>query len=491
MSKVYLVGAGPGDPGLITEKGRRLIEQADAILYDNLACPALLRLAPHGAELLYVGKKRSDHRFSQEEICRLLIERARKQLMVVRLKGGDPFLFGRGGEEAEALARAGIEFEVVPGVSTPSGIAAYCGVPLTHREHTSVVTFLSGHDIEAIDWEKAGSAGTLVLFMALTNFAEIARRLIETGKAPSTPALAVRWATRPDQKTLTGTLADLPSTIEREGLTPPAAIVVGDVVSRRGTINWFERLPLFGRRIVVTRARSQASTLSRKLADLGAEAIEFPVIEIRDPDDFAPLDEAIARLSTYDWLLFTSVNGVEYFLKRLDRSAADWRSLRAKICAIGPSTRRAIEKLHLKVDLMPKEFVAESLLDAFAPFDLQGARILLPRAAVAREVLPQTLASRGAIVDVVPAYQTVLPEGATAAAREIFARKPDWVLFTSSSTVKNFLTAAGAESLEGVRVASIGPITSETARSSGLKVVVEARPYTIDGLVKAILDTGK
>jgi len=489
LAKVYLIGAGPGDPELITVKGRRILEQADAILYDHLAPDALLRLAPARAERLYVGKKKSAHAFSQEEICGMLIDLARRGLTVVRLKGGDPFLFGRGGEEAEALAAAGVPFEIVPGVTTPLGIAAYSGVPLTHREHTSAVTFVTGHAVASIDWNKLGQAETLVVFMGLTTFPEIARALVASGRAPDTPAMAVRWATRPDQETVVGTLATLPALIAARGMKPPATIVIGEVVRLRETLNWYESLPLFGRRIVVTRAREQADALTARLEALGAHAIELPTIEIRPAADPAPLDRAIANLAAYDWLIFTSATGVRCFIDRLDGSAADWRSLRARICAIGPATRAAIEALHLKVDLMGAEYVAEGLLAAFADYDLAGKRILLPRAAVARDLVPVELSRRGAQVDVVEAYRTVMPEDAPARAAEVFARKPDWITFTSSSTVQNFVTAAGAAALKGVKVASIGPVTSQTARALGIQVTVEAASFTIDGLVEAILQT--
>jgi uroporphyrinogen III methyltransferase / synthase len=487
--KVYLIGAGPGDPELITAKGRRLLQQADSILYDNLANDALLALAPAQAERVYVGKKKSTHVFTQAEICAMLIARARRGWNVVRLKCGDPFIFGRGGEEAEALADAGIPFEIVPGVTTPLGIAAYTGVPLTHREHTSAVTFVTGHAVDAIDWDRVGMSETLVIFMGLTTFPQIARALIQRGRAPDTPAMAVRWATRPDQETLVGTLATLPELIEQRHMKPPATIIVGEVVRLRDKLNWYERLPLFGQRIVVTRAKAQADALSSKLTALGAEAIEIPTIEIHPAADYAPLDRAIDNLASYDWLIFTSVNGVKFFLDRLDRSATDLRALRAKICAIGPATRAAIEALHLKVDLMGKEYVAEGLLEAFREHELAGKRILLPRAAVARDLVPTELTKRGATVDVVEAYQTIIPESAAVRAREIFGagRPPDWITFTSASTVQNFATAAGAELLRGVRVASIGPITTKAAKNLGIEVTTEAREYTIDGLVDAIL----
>jgi uroporphyrinogen III methyltransferase/synthase len=488
MSKVYLVGAGPGDPDLITLKGRRALEQADAVLFDHLAPDALLDIAPKQAERLYVGKKKSAHAFTQEEICDLLIDRARRGLTVVRLKGGDPFIFGRGGEEAEALADAGIPFEVVPGVSTPLGIAAYTGVPLTHRDHTSVVTFVTGHAVEQIDWAKVGQAETLVIFMGLTTFDRIAAELIAKGRAADTPAMAVRWATRPDQETIAGTLATLPGLIHKHAMKPPATIIVGEVVNLREKLNWFEHLPLFGTRIMVTRAKGQSEALTGKLRALGADAVELPTIEIEPALDVAPLDAAIAHLDQYDWLIFTSANGVKYFLDRLDASAVDLRKLRAKICAIGPATRRAVESLHLKVDLMGKEYVAEALIEAFGAHELADKRMLLPRAAVARDVLPAELRRRSAKVDVVEAYRTVIPAEAAAGAREIFggARRPDWITFTSSSTVKNLLRVVKPEDLKGVKVASIGPVTSETARQLGLEVTVEASEYTTEGLVAAL-----
>jgi uroporphyrinogen III methyltransferase/synthase len=490
MSKVYLVGAGPGDPELITWKGRKLLAQADAVLYDNLASPALVELAPGHAERLYVGKKRSEHPYSQDEICRMLIERARQGKTVIRLKGGDPFIFGRGGEEAEALADAGVDFEVVPGVTTPLGIAAYCGVPLTHREHTSVVTFVTAHEVSRIDWEKVAAAETLVLFMGWAQFGEIARLLIAHGKPPETPALAVRWATRPDQQTLTGPLAELPRRVAEAGMKPPVTIVIGEVVRLRDKLNWYEQLPLFGRRFVVTRASEQAGVLAEKLRSLGADVAELPAIAIRPMDDYSALDAAIEKLPSYDWLVFTSVNGVRFFFERLDGSRRDTRDLPARICAIGPATRRELEKLHLKVDLVPEEYVAEALVRAFENCGMQGKRVLLARAAAARELLPGELRRLGASVDVAPAYRTVVPEDAAERARDVFARKPDWVLFTSSSTVRNLVTIAGREALDGVKVASIGPVTSETARSLGIEVNVEAKPYTIDGLIETVLLCG-
>jgi uroporphyrinogen III methyltransferase / synthase len=487
MSKVYLVGAGPGDPELITVKAKRLLAQADSVLYDHLASADLLDLAHASAERLYVGKKKSAHALTQEEICALLVDRGARGLNVVRLKGGDPFMFGRGGEEAEALAEAGVPFEVVPGVTSPLGIAAYTGVPLTHRDHTSVVTFITGHDVLKIDWTKVGTSETLVIFMGLSQFDEIARHIVASGRAAATPAMAVRWGTRPDQEVVTGTLETLPRLIHERALKPPATIIVGDVVSLRHKLSWYERLPLFGRRIVITRAREQASTFAALLHSLGAEVIELPTIAIQPADDYAPLDNAIANLGMYDWLIFTSANGVRFFLERLDAGPSDLRAIAGRICAIGPATRDALERFHLKVDVVAEQYVAEGLLAALASCDLTGARILIARAAVARDVLPRELTQRGAHVDVVDAYRTTAPPDLAQRTSEALARNPHWIAFTSSSTVRNLVDAVGAEALRPIRIASIGPITTETLRTEGLTVDVEATAYTIPGLVKAIL----
>jgi uroporphyrinogen III methyltransferase / synthase len=489
MSKVYLVGAGPGDPSLITWKGRQLLAIADSILYDNLANEHLLDLAPKNCERIYVGKKKSVHAFPQVEISAMMIDRARRGLNVIRLKGGDPFIFGRGGEEVEALADAGIPFEVVPGVTSPLGIAAYSGIPLTHRAHNKAVTFVTGHDVQGIDWSKVGQTETLVIFMGIFAIAEIAREIIRHGRSPETPAVAVRWGTRPDQETVTGTLATIADRIEAADLKPPATVIVGEVVALHERLDWFEKLPLFGQRVVVTRAADQAAEFCDRLRAFGADAIELPVIALEPPADPAALDRAIANLESYDWLIFTSVNGVRFFLDRLDCSPRDLRALKARVCAIGPATRSAIEDLHLKVELMPDEYVAESLIQAFAREDLAGKKILLPRAAVARDVIPNELAKLGAQVDVVEAYRNVVPRDASARAHEIFSaeHKPDWITFTSSSTVKNLLAIIGREALEGVRIASIGPVTSSTLCAHGLKVDAEAQKFALDGLIDAIL----
>lgn len=477
--KVYLVGAGPGDPGLLTIKGRDVLARADVILHDHLASDAVLDFASPAAERIYVGKKKADHAMPQSEIARLMIGHARAGHLVVRLKGGDPLIFGRGGEEMEALVEAGIPYEIVPGVTAALGIAAYSGVPLTHRDHTSAVTFVTGHQPEQIDWSRIGHAETLVVYMGLTAIGEISARLIAAGRDPATPAMAVRWGTRPNQQTIVATLADLPAQVAAAQMRPPASVVIGEVVALRERLNWFEKLPLFGQRIVTTR-----TGMAEPLRALGAEVFGLPAIEIRPPQDPAPLAKAIAQLASYDWLIFTSANGVRGFLAALDASSIDLRQLRAQLCAIGPATAAALTSLHLKVDVVPEEYVAESLVATLEKFDLAGKRILLPRAAVARDVAPNALRARGAQVDVVEAYQTVVPptdlsgvEGA------------DWVTFTSSSTVKNFLALGGGRLLTGgARIASIGPVTSATVQQHGYEVAVEAREFTIPGLIAALVE---
>ena len=485
---VYLVGAGPGDPDLVTVRGKRLIAEADVIFYDHLSPVCLLDDARRDVRRIYVGKKRAKHVRTQAEINELLIAEALAGCSVVRLKGGDPFIFGRGGEEAEALVAAGVPFEVIPGVTSAVGVAAYTGIPLTHRRETSEVSFVTGHDVDAIDWSKYRT-GTLVIFMGLTMLDEIAQRLISAGRDAATPAAAVRWGTRGDQVTVEGTLSSLGESIRQAGLKPPALIVVGEVIGLREKLNWFERLPLFGQRIVVTRPREQAAALSDRLRSLGAEVIPLPTIEILPPDDWGPLDAAIEVLDTYDWLIFTSANGVRHFVERLDVSDHDLRDIRAKICAIGPATAESLARLHIKVDRTPEEYVAESLLAALTGEELRGKRILLPRARVARDVIPVELEKRGATVNVVSAYQTVVPEDVAARVERLFegSSKPDWVTFTSSSTVRNFVSVCPVERLEGVRVASIGPITSATVRELDIRVDVEASRHTVGGVVDAIV----
>jgi uroporphyrinogen III methyltransferase/synthase len=462
---------------------------ADVVLYDNLASPDLLQYAPAAAERIYVGKKRAVHAFSQDEIEALLVQRARAGQTVVRLKGGDPFIFGRGGEEVEALAAAQIPFEVVPGVTVPLGVAAYTGVPLTHREHTSVVTFVTGHDPSLIDWNRFGTSETLVLFMGLQHLHEIVPQLLAAGRSPATPAMAVRWATRPDQQTVAGTLATLPELALKADLHPPVTVVIGDVVQLRERLSWFEKLPLFGKQVVVTRGDTQAASMLEALRALGADAVHLPVIGIAPLDDYSTLDRALATIDEFDWIVFTSTNAVAHFFDRLAVHGKDTRSVRGRVCAIGSATSVCLQAHGIVPDLVPGDATGEGVVAAFANRGtLLGARVLVPRAAAAREVIPEGLAGAGATVTVADVYRNAIPAGAHDRITQFLARgrRPDWITFTSGSTVKNWLALAGPASLEGVRIASIGPATSDVARKHGVSVTAEANPHTAEALVDAI-----
>ncbi len=498
---MYLVGSGPGDPGLFTIKGLRLIQGADAIVYDRLAPESLLAHAKPGAELIYVGKKPGNPSMAQEEINALLVDLGRAGKTVVRLKGGDPYIFGRGGEEALDLIDAGIPFETVPGVTSGVAAPAYAGIPVTHRGISTSVAFITGHEDPTkgrsdVDWSKvANGADTLVLYMGIGRLKEISSELISAGKSPDTPVACVRWGTIPEQRTVTGTLRDIAEKVAEANLKPPAITVVGDVVSLRDAgLDWYERRPLFGRRVVVTRARAQAGELSVKLEALGAEVHEFPTIEIRPPEDFGPLDAAIRELDSFDWLVFTSVNGVEAFLERIRHHGLDLRSVPrdARIAAIGPATAQKIEEVGLRVDVIPQEYRAEALIEALESDSLSGQRILIPRAKVAREVLPDKLREAGAEVVVPPAYESVPSSvGKNALAERLSAGGIDCVTFTASSTVENLARTFGEEAgtmLAETKVACIGPITADTARGYGIRVDAEAAEYTILGLVEAVVD---
>ena len=493
--KVYLVGAGPGDTGLLTLKGRAALERADAVIYDFLANEDLLRYTPSGCEKICVGKRPGEKTLLQEEINELLVSKAIEGKVVVRLKGGDPFIFGRGGEEAQALARAGVPFEVVPGISSGYAAPAYAGIPLTHRELSSSVTFLTGHEhpsksSNSIDWARhAKGADTLVLFMGVRNLPEISAALIQAGRAPNTPAAVIRWGTRSGQQTVTGTLADIAA--RAEDVEAPAVIMVGDVVGLRDELNWFERLPLFGKRIVTTRAREQSAALMETLEELGAEAVEIPAIEVRDPQSWQPMDRAIGRLEEFDYLVFTSANGVKKFLGRLPACSRDVRDLKGlQIGAIGPGTASELAATGIRVDFMPSDYRAEGLIEYFKDVEIRGKRFLIPRAKVARDILPRTLKDRGAWVEVVEAYETLRPRIAPADMERLLTPTPDAITFTSSSTVTNFVKLIESENLRAVlkevAIASIGPITSEAVRKHGLKVSVEAVDSTVPGLVQAL-----
>ena len=498
-AKVYLVGAGPGDPGLITVKGRECIETADVIIYDYLASPTLLNHAQKKAEIIYVGKKGGDHTLSQDGINSLIVEKAKAGFKVCRLKGGDPFIFGRGGEEAEVLAAKGIPFEVVPGVTSAVAAAAYAGIPLTHRKLTATLAFVTGHedphkDESNIDWESlAKGIGTLVFFMGVKNLPDITQKLIANGKSPDTPVAVVRWGTTPSQKTVTGTLDNITERVQKAGMKAPAIIVVGEVVDLRETLKWFESRPLAGKRIVVTRAREQASDMVRRLSDLGAECLEFPTIKVVPPENVKPLKEAIERLRDYDWIVFTSVNGVKFFFGLLFEMNKDVRALNhLKIAAIGPATAQKLFKYGLKSDIIPKNYRAEAVVEAFSKEQLNGKKILLPRAKEARPVLPVELRKMGAKVDEVTTYITEKDrDNADLLTKQLQEKTIDLISFTSSSTVKNFKALLPPDSfnklMNGIAIASIGPITSDTAKELGFDVHITAKDYTIPGLCEAIL----
>jgi uroporphyrinogen III methyltransferase/synthase len=498
-AKVYLVGAGPGDPGLLTVKGLECIQTADVIIYDYLASPALLKHAPPDAEMIYVGKKGGDHTLSQDGINALIVEKAKAGLTVCRLKGGDPFIFGRGGEEAEVLVAHAIPFEVVPGVTSAVAAAAYAGIPLTHRKLTATLAFVTGHEDphkeeSSIDWESlARGIGTLVFFMGVKNLPDITRKLIANGKSPDTPTALIRWGTTPGQQTVTGTLDNITERVEKAGLKAPAIIVVGDVVDLRKTLKWFETRPLLGKRIVVTRAREQASDLVRQLSDLGADCLEYPTIKIVPAADLKPMDEALNNLSAYDWIVFTSVNGVKYFFDRLFETDRDVRALHhLRTAAIGPATAERLFQFGLKSDIVPKTYRAESVVEAFRKEKLDGRKILLPRAAEARPVLPVELRNMGAEVDEVTAYLTEkVSDNADLLVKQLEDNTIDMITFTSSSTVNNFIGLLPPDKfdqlIDGVTIASIGPITTDTAAQMGVKVDITAESYTIPGLCESIL----
>lgn len=493
--KVYLIGAGPGDPELLTLRGRAILERADCVIYDFLTAEELLRFCRPDAERIFVGKRGGGPRNPQLEINRLLVAKAREVGTVARLKGGDPFVFGRGGEEALALVQAGIAFEVVPGVTSGVAAPAYAGIPVTNRDLTSSVTFLAGHEDpskeeSAIDWRSAAiGTGTLVFFMGTRNLAAIASRLVALGRAPETPAAVIHWGTRPSQTVVTGTLSDIAP--RAANLHPPTIIVVGEVVRLRDQLNWFERLPLFGRRIVITRTREQAGNLREALAELGAQVLEIPTIEIRNPASWELLDNAIRRLAEFQYLLVTSVNGVRSFLSRLSACGKDIRDLKGlTIGAIGPATAAEFAKTGVRVDFVPKEYRAEGLLESLASSDLRGKAFLIPRAKVARDLVPRALEERGARVEVVEAYETVTPEFTVGELDRLLTPPPDAITFTSSSTVANFAKLLAGRTLQdvlrGTAIASIGPITSATVRKVGLEVTIEAGESTIPGLVEAL-----
>lgn len=482
---VYLVGAGPGDPGLLTRRGAELLAAADVVVYDRLAHPTLVELAPAGAERVNVGKAPGAVEMDQDGINAVLVERGAAGLLVVRLKGGDPFVFGRGGEEAEALAAAGVPFEVVPGITSAIAAPAYAGIPVTHRGVSTHFTVVTGHEDPAkaspdTDWDAlARAGGTLVVLMGAGRLADLADRLIAGGRDPDTPVAAVRWGTRPDQRTIRATLA----TIADAGVRPPSAIVVGPVAAL--DLAWFEARPLFGRTVVVTRAREQASALRTRLEALGANVLELPSIALE------PVEITLPDLSACSWLVLTSANGVDALFDRgLAPRGLDARALGGvRVAAIGPGTAEALARRGIRADLVPERFVAESLLDSFPAPTVERERVLLARAEQARDVLPEGLAAKGYAVEVLPVYRTVAADPDPEALTRVRDGEVDAITFTSSSTVANFCDLVGPLREPQPLVVSIGPITSTTARERGLRVDTEADPHSIDGLVDALLAT--
>jgi uroporphyrinogen III methyltransferase/synthase len=496
--KVYLIGAGPGDPGLITVKGLACIKKADVIIYDYLASTKLLESASSNAEILYVGKKGGDHTLSQEGINQLIVEKALSGLTVARLKGGDPFIFGRGAEEAQVLIAHNIPFEVVPGVTSAIAAPAYAGIPLTHRDHTATVAFITGHEDPTkpksyINWTAlATGIGTLVFLMGVKNLPNIVQRLIAHGMPSHTKAALVRWGTTAKQVVVSGTLDTIVERVKAAGLKAPAVIVVGEVVQLRETLNWFETRPLSGKTIAVTRAREQASDLIDRLSDLGAHCLACPTIKIAPPPNWRGVDTIIKNIDTYDWMVFTSVNGVSFFLDRLLKKGRDARALgNLRIAAIGPATAKRLAAYGLCCDIVPESFRAESIVAAFGREPIKGSKIALPRAAQARPILPVELRKMGAHVDEAVAYITLaVDDHPTGLIGLLENKKIDMVTFTSSSTAKNFHALLPPDRIqtlmENVAVASIGPITSDTAQNLGFNVTITAEQYTIDGLSNAI-----
>ena len=496
---VYLVGSGPGDPGLITVKGLECIKKADVIVYDYLVNSVLLRNARKDVELIYVGKKGNQHTMEQDDINQLLVDKANENKIITRLKGGDPYVFGRGGEEAIVLKDNNIAFEVVPGITAAIASPNYAGIPVTHRTCTSTFGLITGHedptkDQSDVDWEKLSTGlGTLTFYMGIKNLPNIVNQLVKHGRSADTPVAVIRWGTTTHQETVTGTLATIVEIAK--DIKPPAITIVGEVVNLRDQLNWFESRPLFGKTIIVTRSRDQASVFSDQLIELGANVLEYPTINITDPDDFGPLDRELENLDSTDWLIFTSVNGVDAFFNRIFELGRDVRDLKGvKICSIGPSTTERIKGFHVSIDCQPPKYVAESVVEALKKVeDIKGKRFLMPRTDIARSYVPEELRKLGAEVSDIVAYKTVLAtDGDNIVLDKLKDGEVDIVTFTSASTVKNFVKIIGEDNLsafkDNVQFASIGPITNESAEKMDIDISIKAEEYTIPGLVQAIVE---
>ena len=495
---VYLVGAGPGDPGLLTLKGAECLSKADVVVYDRLSNARLLEHAPGSAELVFMGKEPDASGDLQHTINNTLVERAKAGKTVVRLKGGDPFVFGRGGEEGQALKAAGVPFQVVPGITSAVAVPAYAGIPVTHRGLASAFTVVSGSEDPAkpepsLDWAAlAAVPGTLVVLMGWRSLPAIIGALLEHGRPAGTPVAVTQWGTQPQQRTVTGTLSDIVDRGHQAGLTSPVVTVIGEVAGLRETLQWFDNRPLFGKRVLVTRSRTQAGALSRQLAAWGAEPVELPTIEITPPDDYRPVDQALADISHYQWLVFLSANGVNAAFDRLRQAGKDARHLGpVRVAAVGAATAEALAQRGVVADLVPDAATSDGVVHRFSTEDLQGSRVLVLRADIGEEGLPMGLRALGARVDEVVAYRTVSTPEAAGRARELLTSGTiDVAVFTSSSTVRNLVALLGdqADALTKVLVATIGPVTSATARELGLRVDVEAPQHHISGLVAALVD---
>ncbi len=499
--KVFLVGAGPGDPGLLTIRGKKLLERADVIVYDNLVNPLILRHAKKEALLIYAGKKKGEHTLKQSEINRLLVDFAKKGLFVVRLKGGDPFIFGRGAEEAEALAKEGISFEVVPGVSSAVAVPAYAGIPLTHRKISSSITVITGHEDpekedSSIRWDKI--SGTIVILMGIGNIKKIKERLIKEGISPDTPFAIIQNGTHPGQKTVSGRLKEIDVISEKENISPPSVIVIGDVVRLRERLLWFEKKKLFGKRILITREENQAEELIYPLIENGAEVILFPTIKIVPPESWSQTDEVIENIERYEWIIFTSSNGVRYFFSRFLRHR-DIRDLKGiKFCAIGSKTAKMLNSLGIKPDLIPEEFSSKGIINCFRKKGIKGKEILLPRAENAPDYLQKELKKLGASVDVVSVYRNIIPEVDEEKKERIkdmlVSGEIDICCFTAGSTFRNLLKILEIEGDEKryfskTKIACIGPVTASFLKEKGIKVDIMPKRYDIASLIEAILNS--
>lgn len=494
--KIYIIGAGPGDAGLITLKGIDCLREADVVIYDYLVSKDLLKYAKADAHFIYVGKQGGFHTLSQWQINDLLVKKAGAGNIVARLKGGDPFIFGRGAEEAQKLAENKIPFEIVPGVTSAIAVPAYAGIPLTHRGITSTVAFVTGHEDPIkeksdIDWSALSRIGTLVFLMGVKNIEKIVRELKDNGRSPKTPAALIRWGTTPRQEILEGNLSNIVKLAGERKFAPPAVLVVGEVVALHNTLQWFDYKPLFGKGVVITRPEKQADDLAKLLIKEGTNPIHFPTIKIVPPPRWRELDAAIKNLANYDWLIFTSANGVAYFFERLSAKGKDIRYLKGiKICCIGPATARQVQDKGIRVDLVPSKFISEGILESFVNINLRGKKILIARAAEARDVLPEGLKKLGAMVDVVTAYVTVNSGKKKKEFEELIRNNyVDVITFTSSSTVNNFIKIMGNgfKLPKSVKIACIGPVTAAAAKKAGLAVDIHQEEYTMEGLVEALI----